>query len=235
MALHVTKQDDDAAQPQHPEDVFGRALPPRPQTTEVLQPIEQALDLPSALVAPELAPVLGIRTSLPAVRRDQLHPETIGQLGVELVRIITCRQSGGWGGPSGTACRAYLQPVAFMRASTSNPKGDRKTALVRDRQDFDPPSMHSRPPFLLPARSHGPDKPEGLFGYANFCRCAGRCYEVGTCVLWHKTGFQDGIVWTEGTRTTFQRTKLSCSSYPNSSVSLIHFGLYAPDTPTSVR
>jgi hypothetical protein len=42
------------------------------QAAEVLKPGEQALDLPSALVALEYAPVLGLGLPVTAVWRDQL-------------------------------------------------------------------------------------------------------------------------------------------------------------------
>ena len=151
-------------------------FPPSTQATEVLQPSELELNLPSTLEPLKFAPDLGLGPSVTVVRRDQLHPALVGQLGVEPLRVVG------------------------LVTNTANGEVS-----------------------------------EGLFGYTNFCRCASGCYEVGTCVLWHKAGFQDGVVWTKGTRTTFKRTNLSCSSYPNSPVGLIHFGLYAPDTPASVR
>lgn len=132
-------------------------LPPSTQATEILEPGEQALDLPASLVTLEFAPVLGLGLATPAMRSDEFDTVFVGQPGIELVRVVgfVADQANG---------EVFQEPLVegaldvscFMRASTSNPNGDRKTRAVRDRHDLGPLSTLSRPhsksPFFADAK-----------------------------------------------------------------------------------
>lgn len=56
---------------------------------EVVQPREEAFDLPAAAIAPECPPILGGPAAAPpAMRRDHLNPALLAQARVEGVAII---------------------------------------------------------------------------------------------------------------------------------------------------
>ena len=56
------------------QEVGGIVLPADQQASLPLQPGEEPLDEPAALVPPQVAPVLGFQFSGGPVRRDHVHP-----------------------------------------------------------------------------------------------------------------------------------------------------------------
>ena len=103
----------------------------RHHPAEVLEPRVQPLDLPAALVAAQLPPVLR-RRLLPvlAVRRDQLDVPA-RQLGVKRVGVLSLipDQSLGLFGDK-TLKESFADKGDFMRASRRRVDGELKTSIV---------------------------------------------------------------------------------------------------------
>ncbi len=77
----------DAGELDESEEVFDVELPSCDEPAEVVHPGEEAFDLPSFLVAAELAPVLGFAT-VAAVRGDHLDAVFVFEFLVELVGVV---------------------------------------------------------------------------------------------------------------------------------------------------
>jgi hypothetical protein len=134
-------------------------------TAEVLQPRPQPLDLPAALVAAQLPPVLR-RRLLPVrpVRRDQLDAP-LGQLRVERVGVISliADQALGLFGDK-TLNESFADKGDFMRRSRRRVDGEWKTSIVCHHHEFrafTPLSLTDRvPPFFavtnVPSIKHSP-------------------------------------------------------------------------------
>jgi hypothetical protein len=120
---------------------------------EVMEPREQPLDLPAALVAAELPPVLRPRL-LPvlAVRRDQLDA-LLCQFLVERVGVVSLVAYEAGGPLSGKNFgESTLDKGDLMRASRRRVDGERKTMAVCHRHElrtFAPLGLsHPESPFL---------------------------------------------------------------------------------------
>lgn len=130
---------------------------------EVLEPRPQPLDLPPALVAPKLPPVLR-RRLLPVrpVRRDQLDA-ALGQLRVERVGVVSliAYQAFGLFGDK-TLNESLCDKGDFMRRSRRRVDGEWKTSIVCHHHEFRafaPLSLTDRvPPFFavtnVPSMKH---------------------------------------------------------------------------------
>ena len=77
----------DAGEVDEPEEVFDVVFPPGDESSEVVHPGKEPLDLPSFLVAAELAPVLGL-AAVAAVRGDHLDAIFLLKPLVELVGVV---------------------------------------------------------------------------------------------------------------------------------------------------
>jgi hypothetical protein len=106
------------------------ALPARYKAPEVLQPGEEALDPPSAAVAPKRSTVLSFRLPGRVVGRDHLDALT-RQIGVESVAVVghVADQAFGQRLEESLLKRAQDE-LCFMTLTTRNPDGDRKTMAV---------------------------------------------------------------------------------------------------------
>ena len=98
---------------------------------EVLQPSEQALDLPAISVAPQRSSILGRWfLTVRLVRSDQLDP-LFTQLFVQRVTVVgTISNQSLWALLGKTACECSFDKSDFMRRSTFNGYGDRKTRAI---------------------------------------------------------------------------------------------------------
>jgi hypothetical protein len=132
-------------------------FPTHHQASEVLQPCEEPLDFPAPLVAPELSPVLAVRScAISAVRGDQLD-SVLGQLIVQSIAVIPLignqpfRLLGHEAVLDGNRNELLL-----MWRSTRNPKGDRKTMAVCDCHELGPfadeRSTNAIAPFFAPMK-----------------------------------------------------------------------------------
>jgi hypothetical protein len=137
----------------------------RRHAAEVLKPCVQPLDLPAALVAPQLPPVLCPRLPpVRAVRRDQLNP-ALRKFGVERVGVVSLISDQSCGLPGGkTLKESFADKGDFMRASRRRVDGEWKTSIVCHHHEFralTPLSLTDcAPPFLavtnVPSIKHSP-------------------------------------------------------------------------------
>jgi hypothetical protein len=115
-------------------------FPTHEQASVVLQPGEEALDLPPAFVTPEFSTVLAVPSgAITTVRGDQLDAVLLGQLIDHCVAVISlvANQSFGLVGYEAVLERS-LDELLLMRRSARNPEGDRKTMAVCDCHELAP-------------------------------------------------------------------------------------------------
>lgn len=114
----------------HSQEVFRMKFESYDKTAEVLQPGEQALNLPAASIAPQRSSVLRFASFLP-VRGNHFNAPTLFQLGVKLVAVV--------GLVADQAVRELIgeRPIQsvfhqghFMRRRACHVKGERKTSSV---------------------------------------------------------------------------------------------------------
>ena len=153
----MPEQDDDTAELDEAEEVRRMVFPARDEAAKVLQPREQTLDLPPTAGAAERAAVLGHLATVRAVGRDQLDAALRVQPLVQriaVIRPIPDQARGRRGGHDGVEGR--LDKRDFMRRSTCNGYGDRKTSAVCDRHELGALAPLGLPdegaPFFAPAK-----------------------------------------------------------------------------------
>ena len=125
---------------EHAQVVSPVSLISYDQALLVEEPSEDSLYLPTSLVAPQRAPVLGL-FQVPAVWGDHLDAPHVVEQHVELVgvvRLVADEPDGQLLHPS--LGEGDFDESRFMRASTSSPKVDRKAIAVCNDLDF---STHS--------------------------------------------------------------------------------------------
>ncbi len=132
-------------------------FPTHHQSSEVLQPGEEPLDFPAALVPPELAPVLAVRScAITTVRCDQFD-SLLGKLIVQSITVISLVGNQSFR----LLChKAVLDrnrnELLLMWRSTRNPQGDRKTMAVCDCHELGPftdeRSTNAIAPFFAPMK-----------------------------------------------------------------------------------
>ena len=141
----MPQEDDEAAELEHAEEVGLVKLPASNEATEIMQPGEQAFDLPTAAVTPQFPAILGFVSAVVAIRCD--HPDAVlaPQLPVQLVAVIGRITDHALGlGAGEAAFDGRLDEFRFMRRSAGDAAGDRKTMAVCDRHDFTAFSSASR-------------------------------------------------------------------------------------------
>ena len=112
------------------------ALVARDQATEVLEPGEEAFDLPPATVAPELPPVLLVVASGAAVGRDELDP-AFGELGIELVAVVALvADQPSDLAPEEAGRERGVDERGLGGVCTCDSNGERKTSTVCDCHDL---------------------------------------------------------------------------------------------------
>lgn len=127
----------------------------RDQATKVLQPGEEAFDLPAAAVATELASILRLAPAA-AVRRNQLDVALRGQPRVQPIRIVglVADQSDRRFAEE-LRVEGLLDERDFTGACTCDSNGERKTTAVCDCHDLGPLAFAGGPdaeaPFFAPA------------------------------------------------------------------------------------
>ena len=139
------------------------AVVPNQNTPVVLQPGKEPLDLPTSLVASQGSAILCPRPlAIPAVRRDQLDTSrshaAIQRIAV--IRSVADQPLRQWGHKPGRQC--HFDQRDFMRRSTANGYGERKTSAVchcHDLRTFAPLGLsHPCAPFLamtnVPSMKH---------------------------------------------------------------------------------
>ncbi len=125
------------------------------QATKVLQPGEEAFDLPAPAVPTELAAILRLAPAA-AVRRDQFDVPLRGQPGVEAIRIVgLVANQPGRRFAEELRVEGLLDERDFAGACTCDSNGERKTTAVCDCHDLGPLAFaggaDAEAPFFAPA------------------------------------------------------------------------------------
>ena len=154
----MPEQDADASEVDEPKEVAGVALPSIREPSVVEQPGEEPFDLPAPDVASQGSTILGgVALAIRTVGRNQFDFSLVAKPLVERIAVISSVSNKEIG------C-VLEKPVVdrlfderdFMRRSTRNPDGDRKTMAVCDCHDLRPlPPLRfpdARAPFLAPAK-----------------------------------------------------------------------------------
>src|SRR5512134_3624167 len=84
----MPQQDADASELEEAEEVLGVSLVAGDESAEVLEPGEEALDLPAPAVAAEGTAVLGLELAAPEVGRDELDASLLPQPRIEAVAVV---------------------------------------------------------------------------------------------------------------------------------------------------
>jgi hypothetical protein len=121
-------------------------FPARHQAAEVVQPGEEAFDLPAATVTTQFATVLGV---LPAavilVGRNESDAVLLPEAPVERIAVVGAVADHSLGfGARETLLDSSFDERGFMRRSAGDAAGERKTMAVCDRHDFATFSAASR-------------------------------------------------------------------------------------------
>ena len=108
----------------------------RHESTEVLQPGEEAFNLPAAAVAAELSAVLGDVPAVRAMWRDELDP-ALGQLGIQGVAVVSAvADDARWQLPEEPALQGVFDERYFAGICTCDSNGERKTSAVCECHDL---------------------------------------------------------------------------------------------------
>ncbi len=126
------QQDHDATELNEAKKVDGVVLPAIHQSTKVVQPGEEAFDLPASTVAAQRASILGLHLAVAAVRCDQFDP-ALGELRgerVAVVGLVPDQALGEFRDEAGFEGRD--DEPDFSWRSTGHVDGERKTMAVRN-------------------------------------------------------------------------------------------------------
>ena len=134
----MSREDNEAAELKHAEEVSFLMFPAADESPEVVEPSKEALDFPAAAVTTQFATVLGV---LPAaivlVGRDKPDTVFLQQALVQRVAVVGAIADHSFRlGSCETLCDGRFHEARFMRRSAGHATGDRKTMAVCDRHDF---------------------------------------------------------------------------------------------------
>jgi hypothetical protein len=134
----MPQEDDCAGELDHGEKISLVIFPPHHDAAKIMEPSEQALNLPAAAVATQRAAVLGDGlAAVPTVWRDQLHAQGFAQALVQRIAVIgfVADQSLGsfW---EKSLLEGGFDEDRFIRSSAGHVHGDRKTMAVCNCHDF---------------------------------------------------------------------------------------------------
>jgi hypothetical protein len=74
----------------HPEEILWVVLPTNDDAAVIMEPSKQTLDFPATSVAPQHAAILrGGSGSLGVVRRDHLDTETLANLHIQRIAVVS--------------------------------------------------------------------------------------------------------------------------------------------------
>jgi len=128
----IPEQDANASEVEKAQEIFGMTLVSGHEATEVEEPGEQPLDLPSPPVAPERPTILGLGAlAIAPVRRDERDAPVVPQPSIQGVAVVGSITDQVLGRVFEEALvEGGLHERDFMWRSTCNPGGDRKTRAV---------------------------------------------------------------------------------------------------------
>src|ERR1700686_310285 len=142
----MPQEDDEATELEHTEEVGLVIFPSGDQSTEIVEPSEEALDFPAVAVAAQFATVLSaLPTAIVLVRRDQPDTMFLPKALIQRIAVVgTVADHSFWFGSRETLLDGGFDEFGFMRRSAGDAAGDRKTMAVCDRHDFTAFSSASR-------------------------------------------------------------------------------------------
>src|ERR1700687_4036814 len=142
----MPQEDYGTSQLHHPEEIVWVVFPANDDTSKVMKPSEQTLDLPATPVAAQHAAILRrFAAARGIVRRDQLHAEALADPCVQRITVVGAvadQSLRSFGEESLLECD--FDELCFMRRSAGHVHGERKTMAVADRHDFAPFAAASR-------------------------------------------------------------------------------------------
>src|ERR1700687_2044973 len=134
----MSQEDDSACELNHPEEILWVVFPANDDTTKVMKPSEQALDLPTAAISTQATPVLrcgGYAHNF--VRRDELHTVALLDALVQRIAVVSAVTNHSLGSFLEEALlERRFNEFCFMRRSAGHVHGERKTMAVCDCHDF---------------------------------------------------------------------------------------------------
>ena len=153
----MPEQDLHATQAHHAEEVLDVVLPADDQATKVMQPSKESFHSPTPAVTPQRTAILRGCPALPAMRCDHLDTVSVGQVLVQAVAVVgfVAGQPRREGVEEAVPEDA-VDELAFMRRSTFDTNGERKTVIIGESDDFRPFAAFRGPdreaPFFAPVK-----------------------------------------------------------------------------------
>src|SRR5688572_25800244 len=133
----MPEQDQSEPELHHSQKVLGMVLVANPETTEVVHPGKQSLDLPAAPVPTQRTAVLALLPVVP-IRSNHLDP-SLPQPLIQPIAIVSLVPDQllrlGFKEPT---IKSFFDKSYFVRGSTLDMYGDRKTSAVCDCHDLGP-------------------------------------------------------------------------------------------------
>jgi hypothetical protein len=142
----MSREDNEAAELEHAEEVGFLMFPAADQSAEVVKPSEQALDFPAAAVTSQFAAVLSVfPAAVVLVGCDEPDAVFLQQALIQRITVVgAVADHSLWFGSRETLFEGGFDEFRFMRRSAGDAAGDRKTMAVCDRHDFTAFSAASR-------------------------------------------------------------------------------------------
>ena len=154
----MPQEDNSASELHHPEEILWVVFPANDCATKVMQPSEQALDLPTAAISTQATPVLSCGGyAHKFVRRDELHAVAFLDALVQRIAVVSAVADHPHGSLLEEAVlERGFDEFCFMRRSAGHVHGERKTMAVCNCHDFAAFATlcraNSRAPFFAPLK-----------------------------------------------------------------------------------
>jgi len=134
----MPQEDNGTSELDHPEEILWVVFPANDGATKVMKPSEQALDLPTTVVATQAAAVLrGGGYAHKFVRGNELHTVAFQDALVQRIAVVSAVADHPLGSFEEEALvERGFDEFCFMRRSAGHVHGERKTMAVCDGHDF---------------------------------------------------------------------------------------------------
>jgi len=153
----IAKHDFHAAEADHAEEVLDVVLPARDQAAKIVQPGEEPLYRPASSITTQGASILSRVLPVSAMGRDHLDVVLCPQVVVQGIAVVgfVSNQPGRELAEEAVPPRLFDE-LAFVRRSSLDTDGDRKTVASGDSRDLGPfPALgraDAEPPFFAAAK-----------------------------------------------------------------------------------
>ena len=126
-----------AAKANHPKEVFDVILPADHEPTKMMKPGEEAFYSPTPAVAAQRTTILRRRPALSAMGCDHLDAVALGQVPIQTVAVVgfVADQSRREGVEEAVP-EDPLDELTFVRRSTFDTNGERKTVSIGESDDL---------------------------------------------------------------------------------------------------